>query len=80
VVAAEQHAPEAVVEEEHAPVGAAEVLRCLAEEEEVVHADVEVPDVEVPEVVEVAVGRVTSEVVRHTSHHHLLIPLLDAAV
>jgi hypothetical protein len=72
-VAAEQHAPEAVVEEEHAPAEVAEVLRCLAEE--VVHADVEVP-----EVVEVAVGRVTSEVERHTSHPHLLIPLLDAAV
>jgi hypothetical protein len=73
-VAAEQHAPEAVVEEEHAPAEVAEVLRCLAEEG-VVHADVEVP-----EVVEVAVGRVTSEVERHTSHPHLLIPLLDAAV
>jgi hypothetical protein len=71
---AEQHVPVAVVEEELALAEVEEVLHFLVEEE-VVHADVELP-----EVVEVAVGRGTREEVQHTGHPRLLTPLLEAEV
>jgi hypothetical protein len=72
--AAEQRVPEAAVEGELALVEAVEVLHFLAAAE-VVHADEEVP-----EVVEVAVGRVTFEAVQHTGRPHPLTPQLGAAV